>query len=108
MEVFDANLWSIVCRTAALTSILANKISSIVWRNCPVQNSVSDLVDPNKQDAIYLCLLHRRCGFCPVVNSLCWTAKICLQSVSFQYSEYTRFVVASYYLQLSLDESCPY
>lgn len=108
MEVFDASLWSMVCRTAALTSILANKISSIVWRNCLVQNSVSDLVEPSKQDAVYLCLLHRGCGFCAVVDSLCWTAKICLQIVSFQYSEYTRFVVASYYLQLWLDESCPY
>lgn len=78
MEVFDASLWSMVCRTAALTSILANKISSIVWRNCPGQSSVSDLVEPNKQDAVYLCLLHRGCGFCTVVDSLCWTAKICL------------------------------
>lgn len=72
-----------------------------------MQRSVSDLVETNKQDAVYLCLLHRGCGFCTVVDSLCWTAKICLQSVSFQYSEYTRFVVASYNLQLSLDESCP-
>lgn len=49
MEVFDASLWSMVCRTVALTSILANKISSIVWRNCPVQSSVSDLVEPNNR-----------------------------------------------------------